>query len=196
MKFYSVNLLPLMDRGFTVIRSLPEGTHDYGYRMSTGLEMAERYPRDARVFMDARLPGIKLPSLVANTSSVLLVAAPVKAVIEKSQVGKMEYLPLAIYNHKKRLASSDYFIVNPLGTFDCLDLEQSEIQYNKGDIVAVHRPILDPKKIASAPDLFRVPENRRLYVISERLAAGLKAIKATNVYLFDLEQAPKKKVRA
>lgn len=97
-------------------------------------------------------------------------------------------MPLAIYNHKGRLASSDYFIVNPLGTVDALDLERSQIEWLGSDIVEIEKRVLDPEKLKGAPDLFRLKEEPSAYVISQRLIAKLTPPPPTNFYVQRLEQ--------
>jgi hypothetical protein len=100
---------------------------------------------------------------------MLIVHREVKDVIAEVNEGPTEYLPLRIYNHKKRLASDEYFIVNPLGAQDCLDLSASKIEYMGKKIVAVKSIVLDRKKLEKAPDLFRVREDTTVYVASQRL---------------------------
>jgi hypothetical protein len=46
------------------------------------------------------------------------------------RVGNVEYLPVQILNHKKKLASKDYFILNPLSVVDCVDIEASEVEWD------------------------------------------------------------------
>jgi hypothetical protein len=33
-------------------------------------------------------------------------------------------------NHKKKLASKDYFLLNPLSVVDCVDIEASEVEWD------------------------------------------------------------------
>jgi hypothetical protein len=141
--------------------------------------------------MDDRSPGIKLPSLIGNTNDFLIVKRELKMVFEESGVA-LECLPFTLFDHKKREASRDYFIINPLGTFDCLDLQKSVVVYSKqkpGAIVSVRTPRLDPRKVASAPDFFRIQEVPYAYVISARLAAQIQALQPTNFYVTRLEAA-------
>lgn len=188
MQYYRINLRPGVDPGFCFLGNVPLGTEPKTHRIAEGFELGGDYPRDARIYMDFKNPGFKLPSLVGNTNSFLIVSGPVKKVIESMNTGIIEYLPLSIYNHKKRLASNDYFIVNPIGCLDCLDLRASEITYFQGHIVKINKYVLSAKKLENAPDIFRIKEDPRVYVISHRLVIELKKIKATNFYIFPLDQ--------
>jgi hypothetical protein len=116
-----------------------------------------------------------------------------RGVLETTQT-PMECLPFTLFDHRRRVASRDYFIINPLGTFDCLNTSKSEIVYSDdppGEVVAVRKHVLDPRKVGAAPDIFRVKEEPEMIVISARLATQIKKLDPlpTNVYLIKLEQA-------
>jgi hypothetical protein len=162
------------------------------WKLNKGAEFLEgEYPQDAKIFMSDEEPGIEIPDLVPNTGLMLIVSKRLKEGIEAVNRGPIQYLPLSIYNHKKRLASSDYFIVNPLGTVDVLDTSASEIEYLDGEIVGITKYVLDAKKIVHAPDIFRIKENPETYVVSERVLGEWRKIapKPTNI-TFDFLDVP------
>lgn len=187
MDYFSIAVCPLVDRSFYFLGDPPVGTGMYTHRMADGDAMGDKYPKNAKVYADKRSPGTKLPSLVANTESFLVVHKALKEVFEATGV-PMECLPLAIHDPKKKLLSRDYFIVNPLGTFDALNRRKSKIEYDGEEIVGIDKLVLDARKLEKAPDLFRLKEDPSLYALSHRLAEKLKALKPTNVYLTKLEQ--------
>ena len=84
--------------------------------------------------------------------------------------------------------SRDYFIVNPLGTFDCLDRKKSEIQFEGDEIVGIDKIVLDSKKMKDAPDIFRLPEAPSEYFVSQRLVTKLQSLKPTNLYLRNIDE--------
>jgi len=170
----------------------PENMGPIDYRMSRGVRIADEYPPDAALYMRDEYPGIKLSSLIGNTKSFLIASKPMKEVIESICTSEIEYLSLSIYNHKKRLASRDYFIINPVGAFACLNLKASEIEYFEGDIVGIDKYVLDTDKLEQSPELFRIPEHLEMYVISERLAEPFQKNGFTNIVLDELEQEPGK----
>ncbi|MCP3169259.1 hypothetical protein LZ199_40820 [Myxococcus sp. QH3KD-4-1] len=163
------------------------GTNMLRYRMSMGVAMGDKYPSDAKWFMTDDAPGIKVPSLIATVTSLLVADRRMKEVIERTGV-PMECLPFTLYDHKKRVASTDHFIINPLGTFDCLDLKQSEIIYEGDEVVVVEKLVLSPEKLRSAPDIFRVEQEPHAYVLSHQLVDELRQLDPSNVYLTRLEQ--------
>jgi hypothetical protein len=169
VKYFRLNLMPRLNPDYCFLRDYPKALGLDTYKFGKGEEFGSDYPPDTRVDMSEREPGMKLPSLIGNTCNMLIVHREVKDVIAEVNEGPTEYLPLRIYNHKKRLASDEYFIVNPLGAQDCLDLSASKIEYMGKKIVAVKSIVLDRKKLEKAPDLFRVREDTTVYVASQRL---------------------------
>jgi hypothetical protein len=132
------------------------------------------------VYMSSRFGGMALPDFVSNTRGLLIVHRRVTEVFRRINEGPTEYLPLAIYNHKRRLASPDYFVVNPLGTHDVLDLKASDIEWSDGDVVKIRKMVLDPKKTSKAPDLIRPREASRRYIISKTIATELRKLDPPN----------------
>lgn len=189
MNYFLLNLTPLADKSYCVLGDLPDSVRGLSYRMSRGIAMGKDYPKDVQWRMSDDFGGIKLPSLVSNIDTILVVERKLKDVFEATGV-EMECLPFDLINHKGRVASRDYFIVNPLGNLDCLNLEKSDIEWMDDEVVALRKPVLDPDKLKGAPDIFRIKQDREQIVISHQLADALKQVKPTNVYLFSVEQAP------
>lgn len=154
--------------------------------------MGADYPPEPQWRMSDEYGGLKLPSLVANTNNMLVLERSLKDIIEATGVA-VECLPFVLLNHKGRVASRDYFIINPLGNRDCLNLEASEIEWMEDEVVELRKPVLDPEKLKDAPDIFRIKQDREQIVISHKLADALKQAKPTNIYIFDLTQTPSTK---
>ncbi|WP_163997995.1 imm11 family protein [Pyxidicoccus caerfyrddinensis] len=190
MDFHLLNHRPTVDPDYCILDDFPEGLGLDSYKLGKGERVGKDYPKNARIYMTDDFSGIALPDLVSNTRNMLIVSKKVKESIERVNKGPTEYLPVAIYNHKRRLASADYFIINPLGTFDCLDLKKSRIEYHEGDVVGVDEFVLDPKKLKKAPDLFRAREDPVAYFVSERLIGEWLDMepRPTNIHFVDLDK--------
>ena len=162
MSFYLIDTLGIVDDEWCLLDDPPKGIGLAYNRMVFGTAIEDAYPDDASIYMSADNPGIKLGSLLGNTLSYLIVSSPLRAAIEElCPKLDIEYLSFTLYNHKGRVHSTDYAIVNPVGSFDCLDLEASEILYLEeegdpydGEIVAVNRFVLNKKTIY--PGLIRL----------------------------------------
>ena len=184
MKYFRIEIAPVEDLDVCCIEDIPKEIGNMSHRFHLGRAFGAKLPERSRAYMD-KGSGMKLASLIPNTDNMLLVHRTVKDVIEaEARGGTIEYLPVSIYNHKKRLASDDYFIVHPVGAVDCLDLPASDIKYLDGEVVTVRKMILSPEKLEEAPDLFRVEEDPAVYLISERLLEKLRnsGFELTNFY--------------
>jgi hypothetical protein len=192
MKYFEIDTMPAFDRDFVFIENPPEGTRASAFQMAVGEPMAADYPADARIYLTDKHPGLVLPSLIGNVRSFLIVARPVKEVFEAARPDAVEYLPFTLYNHTRRVASRDYFIVNPLGSYDCVDWKASTVRYSPTEpevILRVTDLVLDPRKLAKAPELFRIDRQPRRYVISQRLGKKLVPLAPSNFIVTELQQA-------
>jgi hypothetical protein len=147
-------------------------------------------PKDARIYMDKENLGIQLSSLIGNTQQMVVVHKDVKDIIRKHCGDeKVEYLPVTLYDHRKRAHGQDYFVINPLGTFDCLDFEASTLHRMKDDperILEVLNPVLDRKKMKNAPPLFRIDKSSTTYVLNFELAKELSEGDISNLLVREL----------
>lgn len=193
MRYFRLNTMgDVQDHSLAFIDQVPDGLDGYDYKMALGEPIGDQYPDEAEIYLQPRYPGIKLAPLIGNTIGYLIVNTAVKDVIEAHETGDIEYLPFVLFNHKKRVHSRDYWIVNPLGTYDCLNRDASDIKYvdddPAGDVVKVRSYVFDPGKLDGVPDLFRIPEAPRHYFVSETLARAFHANRFANVFIFKTEQ--------
>jgi hypothetical protein len=191
LHYYKINLMPRHNPDFCFLQDFPQGVGLNRYKFGKGEAFGDEYPEGARVYMSSKERGMKLPSLIGNIRSMLIVHQGVKETIEKMNKGPTEYLPLQIFNHKKRLASDEYFIINPLGGWDCLDLSASKIDYLDGKVADVLEIVLDKEKLKRVPELFRIREDTTVYVASHTLMQAVVKgdPKPTNLYIDKLPVA-------
>lgn len=174
MQYFQLNPCPILDLQLCILRDYPEGLGPESYRFTMGEAFGDELPRRCKVYMSKKERGVKLASVVSNTCNVLIVHRSLKEIIEATNKGPTEYIELHIYNHKKRPASDEYFIVHPVGAWDCLDLKKSNIKWMGEKIVNVRKPVLDPKKLDGVPDLFRVKERPSILIISKNLVDKIR----------------------
>lgn len=189
MKFFKLALTgDPDDKALAFVQDPPEELGIRDYYMRKGIRMGDLYPPDVKLRLSKRAPGIKLSSLLGNTLSYLILNSHAKDIFVKTGESEIETLPFTLINHKGRVHSKDYWILNPIGTFDCVNRDASKIKYldeTKKDIVgiawAAGSLVFDSKKMQNAPDLFRVPEKPSLIFMSERLARAAKTAQLSNV---------------
>ena len=120
----------IIEDGCCVCGSL-ENVED-SHKVKRGISVAEYFPDNAFFQMSPDFPkDIKLVDNIRNRGGFVLVSRGIKNMIEgANNVNHVEYLPVKIINHKGRIASKDYFIINPLDICDAIDFDQSEIKWN------------------------------------------------------------------
>ena len=165
------------DPDLCILGSFIKGIEMDSWRTGEGTRVGDILPKDARIYMDKENLGIQLSSLIGNTQQMIIVHKDVHDIIRKHCGDeKVEYIPFTLYDHRKRVHSRDYVIINPLGTFDCLDFEASTVARMEDDpetILDVYEHVLDRKKMKNAPPLFRVDKNPSTYVLNFELLKEL-----------------------
>ncbi|NTX02422.1 imm11 family protein [Myxococcus sp. CA040A] len=193
MQFFQLDTLGnVNDSELGLSDGAPEGMELHSYCMAFGDSTHLLYPAEAKISLREDRPGIKLSSLLGNTNSYLIVHSTMKDVIEAHCQGiEVEFLPFDLHDHRKRLYSRDYFIINPLGTHDCLDPVASGVQRGpEGSVIHVESYTLDPRKATHLPRLLRPNEDPSVYIVSEELASALRDKGFTNVQLNPLPFSP------
>lgn len=190
LRFFSLDCLgDPDDDSLCFIDDFVEGIHPLSYRAAMGVPFGKDYPKDAKLFMNRENPGIKLSPLLGTSRNMILGSRDFKEAIEKHCKSEIECLPFTLYDHRKRVHSRDYFIINPIGTFDCLDLKESVIEWDDeapGEIIGIDRMVLDRKKMKDAPQFFRVEKKPTTYVVGLELAREFKARSFTNIFWAEL----------
>lgn len=192
MKYFELDTLgDEQDKELVFIEQEPEGLDGFGFRLAEGDPTDDIYPAEARIYLDPYSPGLKLTSLLGNSIGYLLVHTALADRLRKHDMTSVEFRPVSLYNQRRRLHSKDYWIVNPLRLIDCLDRKASRIQYASSDptqIVGIDELVFDARRLEGAPDLFRIPEQRMSYFVSERLAQGLQGQGFDNLFLREILQ--------
>ncbi|MDH5216602.1 MAG: hypothetical protein OEX19_02830 [Gammaproteobacteria bacterium] len=178
MNYYRLDVYDRQDNDFCFLASAPEEIPLLISYIASGKPAISKYPNDVSVRISSGRGGIVLSDIIANKNHSLIVHQTVKEVIETFCEKFCEYLPLDIINHKGRLASNEYFYVNPLGTHDCLNLKESVIKWtDDGKVIKVRKFVLDKNKLDDVPPLFRVPQNEYQYFINQQLVEALRETK-------------------
>ena len=190
MRFFKISVLgDPDDDSLCFLDNFVEGINPLAHRASSGLRIGAEYPKEAKIFMNRENPGIKLSPLLGNSRNVLVGSNEFKAAIEKHCKNEIEYLPFTLYDHRKRVHSRDYFIINPIGTFDCLDRKESVIEWDDEDpeeIIGFDKLVLDRKKMKDAPQCFRIDKAPSAYVLGLEVAREFKAQSFKNIWWTEL----------
>lgn len=161
-----VDLAARESEEYCFLHDSPEGFHVQSWKLTEGEAAGDEFPENAKIPMSSKERGIEIPDVVGNSRGFFIVSGRLKAVVEELGL-PVEILPISILNHRKRVASRDHFILNPLGSFDCLDHDRSVIEYLDGEVVEVEKFAFSPKKVAKLPHMFRVKESPRTIVLCD-----------------------------
>jgi hypothetical protein len=115
--------------GSCVIQN-PEGFGDQ-FLLMEGVELLNQWPENVFCRMDAEFPkDIHLSDNLYGGDYPVISRRLKDQVSVLTGVSQIEFLPVSILNHKGRVASKDYFILNPLGAVDCIDIEKSGVVWS------------------------------------------------------------------
>ena len=104
---------------------------DDDFELKEGIPRAKGFPDNAVMSMDPEYPkDMALADNVFNLCRLVVVSKRLKEFIESRNPKNLEYLRVGILNHKKRLASKEYFIVHPIHPQDCLDAKKSGAEWS------------------------------------------------------------------
>ncbi len=155
--------------------------HDWRMSVKEGRSIKEVYqsPLPLKMKKDR---GSELTDFIGNTSKILIVSKKVKDVIQSYVSNKAEYLPVEIIGKDNKIASKDYYLINPLNSYDCLDKEHSVFhEDDEYGILGVKKYAFSTELLSNVPDVFRVPQEPTVYFFKNPIFFNeLKELALTN----------------
>jgi hypothetical protein len=170
-----------------------QGVED-SYELINGISRAANFPDAAQFSMDPDFPDDTL--LIDNLLSdefLIVASSRLVRLVREVVPSHLECLPVSIINHKGKIASRDYRIINPIEPIDCLDLPRCLPKWgtiNPESIKSVARLVLDEAKIPESRWMFRPKAFRRVTLVRRELAERIEAEKFTGVRWVELQDYP------
>jgi hypothetical protein len=128
-------------------------------KLHAGESVTAEYPGGLSYPMSDLFPDDILLRDNFTVAGQVLVSGKLRAFIEQALPDHtLEFLQVSILNHKGRVASDDYFILHPLGTIDCIDIDKSKVRWNplkKKVIDACKGLVFQPEGVPANVKLFR-----------------------------------------
>lgn len=177
-KYYILERSGLYDsEKYCYVTGLPEGIDGNKSALKYGGELSGIYPEDAfsvTMNLDEDSPKhVKKGDFVGTSGDLVMISSTVVAELKNYNIGKVEFWPFTLVNHKGKEHSRDYSFVVPLNQFDAVDEENSKYRRDENGIpLRIRKLVLDGNKLEGAPDMFRVNDLRRM-AFSEKLAEKL-----------------------
>jgi hypothetical protein len=99
-----------------------------------------------------------------------------QALAEFLPAKRIQYLPVKILNHKKRVAANDYAMLHPHDVCDCIDVQASKVKWNalnRERIFSCKSLVIRPESVAAEMQLFRPKHWAAKLLVRESLAKSL-----------------------
>jgi hypothetical protein len=150
------------------------------FRLHNGVDLASEFGDGAASFsMSADSPDdTLLADHLPNVSTFMVVSDRTRGLLTECAVPNLQFLPVTIHDHKGRALDAKYFVANPVGQIDCLDLTLCQPTYAliKKDLIAkMDRFAVDPAKCGDLPQIFRPKLLARFLLVKRSLAKQLDA---------------------
>ncbi len=144
-----------------------------------GARLADKWPEDVSFTMSPRYPkDIKLSDNLYG-GNYRVVSTRLKEALEPlAGNSNIEFLPVSILNHKERVASKEYFIINPVDVFDCIDQKKAQVVWNAIDesvISSVKELALKKDVIPKDSMVFRPKYMSKTIVVRDQVVDQLSA---------------------
>lgn len=164
------------------------------WKLIYGESVTQNFPAKARFAMEPDSPNdILLTDSLYNGDMLIVASQKLRELIEGQRPAAVEYLPVPIYNHKKRAIPESYAIVHPIEPVDCLVLDACEPEWgriNKKAIDRVKHLVIDEKRIPSERLLFRPQLFCRVILVHRKLAQEIDAANLTGVRWVEVADYP------
>ena len=149
----------------------PAALKDVDVALQSGDPVGANFPNDI-VFDLSPDHGIQLSDSLGNTSLFHVVSGRLKAAVDKTGV-PVEFHRVQIRNHKKRIVRDPYYVMNLLGTIDCMDRVKSDWDENSlvpGEAGLIRRLVLDLSKIPDNLPILRLSAQPEVVLVQIDLA--------------------------
>ena len=175
------------DDGAFLSEEPENGPDDFEY--DEGVSLLADYPpqEDAIMKFDSNYPdGIKLYDFVESMNSFHVVNSKVKQLFQNLNIENLEFLPIHLWDHQNKIASDDYFILNPLGSVDFIDMDKSEYDIDdldKTQICHIDKLIINDLKVPEDAKLFRATTMMGQLFINDEVKDALENANITGYKL-------------
>lgn len=147
------------------------------HKPAKGLPYRGDYAEGTRFYMDADVPGKNIPDIVSNVLGLFMVSKRLKAILESHCGPDIEFLRFELVNHKRKVAASDLYLANVLGSVDCVDMGKtlgSRSALDDHQFRKIRRLVLDEERIPEGKPVFRLRANPALIAVSGSVRSDME----------------------
>lgn len=164
------------------------------YRMWEGKSFQDDFPPDAEFSMSPDFPdNTVMTDSLMNRYHLIVGSQRLKDFFVQRPVPLMEYLKIAIRDHKGKIADH-YYLLNPLDAVNCLDYEASGAAVSnvvKTQVISVKKLVFRPDALDSERQFFRVAGYPQARLIRRDLADAIQEAGFSGVKFRELDQQGK-----
>ena len=146
------------------------------YALWQGRSLRAKFPADAEFHMNLDFPeNTVLADTLNNIRYLIIGSERLKSFLESQCLTEVEYLKVAIRDHKGKKAAH-YYIVNPLEPIDCIDHKASGTVFDtaiKTDVDRLKRLVLRDDKLEPERRIFRISGYPNAILVREDLARAI-----------------------
>ncbi len=157
---------------------------DNTWELTEGIPRAKGWPFGVTQSVDPDFPNdILLIDAFRSPERRIIISQAFKNFFVSKEVKQVEYLPVAIIDHKGKPAG-DYFILHPVFPVECLDIESSEAEWDILDDTTLHaikRIVIDESKVDPKLQIFKIKFLYDLIIVRRDLAESITANKFSGV---------------
>jgi hypothetical protein len=144
---------------------------------SNRLRYGPEFPNDMRLLDN-----------VQNLEGFVLVSNRLREFLEGCGVEQVEFLPVSVVNHKGRSEAEPFYVVNPIGAHDVLDIDASGPEFFDDTILTVMQTVIREDELDPALDLVRLARFANPTLIKRELAAKIDAAEFSGICWRELEK--------
>ena len=182
MNYYA--LVAQWDESHAYVDGIPSNLKKK-YQLLKGVSRSEDWPSDmAFKFSDNRAEGMVLTDWIQNAFALLLVSDRFKTVLEACEPDHIEYLPVAMADHRGEIVDGRYWVVNSLVLPPVVDRSKSIFEpagADEGKMSKFEKLVLLEDVVDNGPAVIRPAEYPRIVLLREDLVEQLNAIDVTGV---------------
>jgi hypothetical protein len=131
---------------------------EHVWDLSIGKKLAKVWPDDVSFKMSPKHPkDVTLLDHISNLENVLLISPKFRDVLRSQGLKELEFLPVKILDHKGRVASKEYSILNCLRVVDCVDQKKSDFSWDELDepSMDIDKMVLNPNALGEDDRIIR-----------------------------------------
>lgn len=156
--------------------------------LGQGVRVGADFPSGSPWPLSRTWKGVRLNDFVSNKFGRLVVSERVRKILEAEPI-EIEWLPIRLFDQKKREIQAPYFVANLVGTVECIDVERSEFSRSSAfpdSIFILRRLILDRARVPENTPLFRLNQMPQTLIVRADLVEKFQTAGVTGFSLLEL----------